>query len=42
MMRPIPLAAGMLRFYIDRHRSGFNRINPSYYLFLEKAQGGKA
>ncbi|CDW77632.1 tubby-related protein 1 [Stylonychia lemnae] len=40
IMNPIPLSVGMLRFSIERHRSGFNRLHPSYYLFMEK-QGGE-
>lgn len=40
-MNPIPLSVGMLKFSIERHRSGFNRLHPSYYLYLEKQGGGK-
>ena len=40
-MNPIPLSVGMLKFTIERHRSGFNRLHPSYYLYLEKIGGGK-
>lgn len=32
---------GQLRFTIERHRSGFNRLHPSYYFYLEKNQGGR-
>lgn len=40
-MNPIPLSVGMLKFTVERHRSGFNRLHPSYYLYLEKIGGGK-
>ena len=40
-MNPIPFNVGLLKFTIERHRSGFNRFNPSYYLYLEKNQGGR-
>lgn len=40
LMSPLPLEYGQLRFSIERHRSGFNRLHPSYYLFLEKPSGG--
>lgn len=39
-MHPLPLELGQLRFSIERHRAGFNRIHPSYYLYLEKPSGG--
>jgi len=39
-MQPLPLDLGQLRFSIERHRAGFNRIHPSYYLYLEKPSGG--
>jgi hypothetical protein len=32
---------GQLKFTIERHRTGFNRLHPSYYLYLEKNQGGR-
>lgn len=38
---PIPFQIGQLRFTIERHRSGFSRLHPSYYLFLEKMNGGR-
>lgn len=34
-MNPIPFQIGLLKFTIERHRSGFNRIHPSCkYLFI--------
>lgn len=36
---PIPLSVGMLNFTIMRHKSGFNRLHPSYYMYLEKPEG---
>eukprot|EP00347_Sterkiella_histriomuscorum_P007966 403346884 len=41
IMSPIPFQMGQLRFTIERHRTGFNRIHPSYYIYLEKNQGGR-
>jgi hypothetical protein len=41
IMDPIPLSVGMIKFTIERHRSGFNRLHPSYYFFIEKIGGGK-
>jgi hypothetical protein len=41
IMNPIPFQIGQLRFTIERHRVGLNRLHPSYYLFLEKNQGGR-
>ena len=41
IMDPIPLSVGMLKFTIERHRSGFNRLHPSYYMFIEKIGGEK-
>lgn len=40
-MHPIPFNVGMLKFTIERHKTGFNRLHPSYYLYLEKNQGGR-
>lgn len=40
-MNPIPFNIGHLKFSIERHRTGFNRIHPSFYLYLEKNSGGK-
>ena len=40
-MNPIPFTVGMLKFTIERHRTGFNRLHPSYYLYLEKNTGGR-
>lgn len=41
IMDPIPLSVGMLKFTIERHRSGFNRLHPSYSMFVERLGGGK-
>jgi flagellar biosynthesis GTPase FlhF len=35
--RPIPKHAGMVRCYIKRDRSGMNKFNPVYTLFLEES-----
>jgi len=40
-MNPIPLSVGMLKFTLERHRSGFNRLHPSYSMYLERLGGGK-
>ena len=40
-MNPIPFQVGPLKFTIERHRSGLNRLHPSYYMYLEKNQGGR-
>jgi hypothetical protein len=40
-MDPIPFQVGVLKFSIERHKSGFNKLHPSYYLYLEKASGGR-
>jgi hypothetical protein len=40
-MAPLPFNVGMLKFTIERHRKGFNRLHPSYYLYLEKNTGGR-
>jgi hypothetical protein len=32
---------GQLKFVIERHRSGLNRLHPSFYFHLEKNVGGK-
>lgn len=41
IMQPIPPAVGQLKFSITRNKSGMNKITPSYYLNLEKNNGGK-
>lgn len=41
IMDPIPFQVGQLRFTIERHRTGFNRLHPSYYIYLEKNTGGR-
>ena len=38
---PIPYGAGQLRFTIKRDKSGFNKLQPSFTLFLEKPHGVK-
>ena len=38
-MNPIPLSVGMLQFTIERHKKGFNRLHPSYYMYLENTSG---
>jgi len=40
-MGPIPFNVGMLKFTIERHRGVLNRFHPSFYLYLEKIQGGR-
>ena len=40
-MQPIPPAVGQLKFSITRNKSGMNKLTPSYYLNLEKNNGGK-
>ena len=41
IMQPIPPAVGQLKFSITRNKSGMNKLTPSYYLNLEKNNGGK-
>lgn len=41
MMSPIPFAAGMLKFTIQRNKSGLNKLQPYFTLFLEKPLGVK-
>jgi len=40
-MQPIPPAIGQLKFTISRNKSNFNFLKPSFYLNLEKNNGGK-
>ena len=40
-MQPIPPAVGQLKFCIVRNKSVLNKLTPSYYLYLEKNNGGK-
>jgi hypothetical protein len=40
-MEPIPPAVGQLKFCINRNKSVFNKLTPSYYMYLEKNNGGK-
>lgn len=35
-MNPIPLSVGMLQFTIVRNKTGFNRLHPSYYMYLDR------
>jgi hypothetical protein len=42
MMRPIPIDVGMLQFELDRNKSGFKLLHPTYNLFLEKAGSERA
>lgn len=41
ILMPLPFNVGVMRFTIERHRKGFNRLHPSYYLYLEKNTGGR-
>jgi len=41
IMQPIPPSVGQLKFSITRNKSGMNKLSPSYYLNLEKNNGGK-
>lgn len=41
IMQPIPPAVGQLKFCIARNKSIINKLTPSYYLYLEKNNGGK-
>ena len=41
-MRPIPIEVGMLRFELERNKSGFKLLHPSFNLFLEKRGGERA
>lgn len=41
IMQPIPPAVGQLKFCITRNKSGMNKLQPSFYLSLEKTKGGK-
>ncbi|CDW83825.1 tubby-like protein [Stylonychia lemnae] len=36
MMQPIPFEVGMLQFEIQRKKSGFSILHPSFHLYLEK------
>uniref|UniRef100_S4REX9 Tubby C-terminal domain-containing protein n=1 Tax=Petromyzon marinus TaxID=7757 RepID=S4REX9_PETMA len=36
MMQPIPFEVGMLQFEIQRKKSGFSVLHPSFHLYLEK------
>jgi hypothetical protein len=39
-MEPIPPEVGQLKFCIKRKHSMMNKLTPSYYLFIEKKNGG--
>lgn len=41
IMQPIPPAVGQLKFTITRNKSKLNKLKPSFYLNLEKNNGGK-
>ena len=40
LMEPIPPECGQLKFAIKRKISMMNKLAPSYYLYIEKKQGG--
>ena len=40
-MQPIPPAVQQLKFCVQRNKKGMNKLTPSYYLYLEKKNGGK-
>ena len=39
-MSPIPPACGYIKMHILRNKSGMNKLQPSFYLSLEKGNGG--
>lgn len=41
IMQPIPPSVGQLKFCITRNKGAMNKLTPSYYLNLEKNNGGK-
>ena len=41
LMKPIPFNVGPLRFTIERNKNGFNKLYPSYTLYIEKPFGNK-
>ena len=40
-MRPIPFGVGPLKFTIERNKSGFNKLWPTFTLYIEKPYGNK-
>lgn len=40
-MQPVPPSVGQLKFCITRNKGAMNKLTPSYYLNLEKNNGGK-
>jgi hypothetical protein len=34
-MQPIPFGCGMVKFQLHRNKSGLNRLNPLFILYLE-------
>ena len=41
IMQPIPPAVGQLKFCIGRNKNMLNKLTPSFYLYLEKNNGGR-
>ncbi len=39
--QPIKMEVGMMKFVIHRNNTGLNKLSPSYYLYMEKNNGGK-
>jgi len=35
------MEVGMMKFVIHRNNTGLNKLSPSYYLYMEKNNGGK-
>jgi Tub family len=40
-MNPLPPSVGQLKFTISRNKSLMNKVKPSFYLNIEKNNGGK-
>ena len=38
-MQPIPNGCDLLKFRIDRNKSGFNKLYPKYTLFFQPGEG---
>ena len=41
IMQPIPPAVGQLKFCITRNKALWKKMNPSFFLYLEKNSGGR-
>ena len=40
-MQPLPPSVGMLKFCISRNKGMMKKLTPSFYLYLEKNNGGR-